>query len=62
MNHSRVMTAAFDFLTFAGVRNYGRSPFLVPLASDGEGGVEGVVLSLERLAKGFALMAAIQVG
>ena len=54
------IAAAFDFLTFAGMRNYGCSPLLVPLASDGEGGVEGVVLSLESLSKGFALMAAIQ--
>ena len=54
-------TVDFGLLTFAGVRNYGCSPFLVPLASDGEGGVEGVVLSLESLPKGFALMAAIQI-
>ena len=54
------IAAAFDFLTFAGMRNYGCSPLLVPLASDGEGGVEGVVLSLESLPKGFTLMSAIQ--
>ena len=44
------------------MRNYGGSPSLVPLAGDGEGGVEGVVLSLERLAKGFALMAVMKAG
>ena len=59
--HEPFYTVGFGFLTFAGMRNYGCSPLLVPLASDCEGGVEGVVLSLESLAKGFALMAAIMV-
>ena len=54
-------TVNFGLLTFAGVRNYGCSPLFVPLASDSEGGVEGVVLSLESLPKGFTLMSAIQI-
>ena len=54
-----LVESSSSLLTFAGMRNHGRSPFLVPLASDGEGGVERVILSLERLPKGFALMAVI---
>ena len=49
------------FLTFAGMRNDRSGPLLVPLAGDREGGVEGIVLSLESLAKGLALMAGIQI-
>ena len=49
------------FLTFAGMRNNRSGPLLVPLAGDREGGVEGIVLSLESLAKGLALMAGIQI-
>ena len=43
------------------MRNDRSGPLLVPLAGDREGGVEGIVLSLESLAKGLALMAGIQI-
>ena len=56
----RVPRTEAGFLTFAGMRNNRSGPLLVPLAGDREGGVEGIVLSLESLAKGLALMAGIQ--
>ena len=64
MGGLRVPRTEFEtacFLTFAGMRNNRSGPLLVPLAGDREGGVEGIVLSLESLAKGLALMAGIQI-
>ena len=46
-------------LTFAGVWDLIGGPLLVGLACHREGGVEGLIGSLERFSKGFALVTEI---